>query len=136
MILFVLVVQRFARYKSGERKSSMKSGLCSSKVSGEKLSRRLRASFPKERATALRPCGFGTDYKTPESRKSEKITKKIQNPPSWVGARKYEKITEMAQKSPFLYFFGIFFIFSGPNPGRGILHFFVIFSHFRDSGVL
>ena len=38
---------------------------------------------------------------------------------------------------PFSIFFGIFFVFSGANPGWWILHFFsfIIFSYFRDSGV-
>ena len=31
---------------------------------------------------------------------------------------------------PFLYFLGNFFVFSGPDPGRGILHFFRIFFGF------
>ena len=36
--------------------------------------------------------------KTPESQKYEKITKKMQNPPSRAGARKYEKNTEKKTK--------------------------------------
>ena len=85
------------------------------------------------------PAGLVHITKTPESRKYEKILKKIQNPPSRVGAREYEKITKKIQKWPqnhhFCIFSVFFFVFSGPNPGRGVLYFCVIFSYFRDSGV-
>ena len=77
--------------------------------------------------------------KTPESRKYEKITKKnTKSPfPGWGPKirKNYRKNTKMDQKSPFLYFFGHFFVFSGPDPGRGILLFFsrnfFVFSGFR-----
>ena len=42
----------------------------------------------------LRPCRPGTDHKNPESRKYEKMTGKMQNPPPRVGPRKYEKMTQ------------------------------------------
>ena len=49
------------------------------------------------------PAGLVQITKTPESRKYEKNTKNILNPPSRVGARKYEKITEKLQKWRQLY---------------------------------
>ena len=44
--------------------------------------------------SACDPAGLVQITQNPESQKYEKITKKIQNPPSRDGARKYEKITE------------------------------------------
>ena len=49
--------------------------------------------------------------KTPESRKSEKITKKRQHPPARVGPRKTKKNTRTAQIWPILYFSYIFIYF-------------------------
>ena len=69
---------------------------------------------------ALRACGPGTDPKTPESRKYQKI----RIPPPWVGPPKYEKYgngPKMANFEFFRYVFGAFFSY---------------FSHFRDSGGL
>ena len=85
----------------------------------------------------------GIELKNPSSpeirKKYEKYRKKIRNPPSRVGPRKYEKNTKntkIAQKWPFSYFFCIFFVFSGPDPGWGISYFFVCFSYFfRISGL-
>ena len=74
----------------------------------------------------------------PLNPENTKKLRKNTKSPSRVGPENTKKIpkkTKMAQKSPFLYFFGISFVFSGPNPGRGICIFFVIFSYFRDSGV-
>ena len=98
-----------------------------------------RPSRIRNNARSCDPAGLVQITKTSESRKYEKITKNIQNPLR-VGDRKYEKITEKMQKSPtknhhFCIFSVIFFVFSGPNPGRGFCIFFVIFSYFRDSEV-
>ena len=41
--------------------------------------------------------------------------------------KKLPKKYKMVIFGPFLYVFGNFFVFSGPNPGRGILYFFRIF---------
>ena len=72
----------------------------------------------------------GTKTSNPEN------TEKIQNPPFRFGPRKYRKTTEKIQKCPkndhFCIFFGNFFVYSGPKPGRGILYFFVFF---RISGI-
>ena len=94
------------------------------------------------RFTDLRcdPAGLVQITKTPESRKYEKITKKIQNPPSRVGARKYEKNTEKYKNGDFgaiFVFFRYFCSIFGPQPGKGdfVFFFLVIFSYFRDSGV-
>ena len=83
------------------------------------------------------PAGLVQITKTPESRKYEKITQKYKIPLFGLGpeTKKLQKNTKMVIFGPFLYFFGNFFVFSGPKPGRGILYFFVIFSYFRDSGV-
>ena len=68
--------------------------------------------------------------------------KNIQNPPPRVGPRKYTKYrknTKMAQKLPFWVFFRFFLCIFGGHPGVGdfvFFFFFVIFSHFWDSGVL
>ena len=74
------------------------------------------------------PAGLVQITKTSESQKSEKNTKKnTKSPfPGWSPKirKNYQKNTKMAQKSPFLYFFGNFFVFSGSNPGRGISYFF------------
>ena len=63
-----------------------------------------------------------------------------QIPPPWIGPRKSENMTDKMQKWPQNYrvrFFGNFFVFSSPNALWGNLYvFFVIFSYFRDSGVL
>ena len=68
----------------------------------------------------------------------EKITKKYKIPHPGSAPkirRKYRKNTKMVIFGPFSYFFGIFFVFLGPDPGWGILYFFfVIFSHFWGSG--
>ena len=37
---------------------------------------------------------------------------------------KYRKKTKMAKKVPFVYVFGVFFVFVGANPGWGIWYFF------------
>ena len=83
--------------------------------------------------------GLVQGTKTPQGRKYEKITKKIQNPPPRVGSRKYEKITEKIQKCPgndhFCIFSVIFSYFRGPTRGGGFWIFFVIFSYFRPWGV-
>ena len=71
-----------------------------------------------------------TGHKAPQNRKYEKNTKKLQNSPPWVGPRKYGKMTKkykMVIFGPFLFFFGNFSAFSGPNPGWGMLSFFRIF---------
>ena len=85
------------------------------------------------------PAGLVQITKTPESRKYEKITKKMQNPPSRVGARKYEKNTEKIQKWPKNHHFCVFSVFFSyfrvPTREGGFCIFFVIFSYFRDSGV-
>ena len=71
------------------------------------------------------PVGLVQITTTPESRKYEKITETIQNPLPGLGPENTKKLPKkMAKKSPFLCFFGHFFVFSGPNPGRGILYFF------------
>ena len=44
------------------------------------------------------PTGLVQITKTPESRKYEKITKKMQDPPPRIEARKYKKNTEKIQK--------------------------------------
>ena len=66
-------------------------------------------------------------------------TKKIQNPPSRVGARKRKKLPEKYKTCPkitIFVFFRYFFRIFGPRPGKGDFVFFVvIFSYFRDSGV-
>ena len=72
---------------------------------------------------------------------TKKLRKNTTKSPPRVGDRKYEKITEKISKilmvifGPFLFFFGNFFVFSGPKPGRGFCIFFVILSYFRDSEV-
>ena len=48
--------------------------------------------------------------------------------------KNYRKNTKMAKKLPFVYFFGIFFVFSGGDLGSGILYFcriFFVFPGFR-----
>ena len=63
-----------------------------------------------------------------QGRKYEKITKKknTKSPtPGWAPKirKNYQKNTKMVISGAFLYFFGNFFVFSGPNPGWGILFF-------------
>ena len=53
---------------------------------------------------------------------------KLQNLPFQVGPRKYEKHTGNSQKWPENDNFVIFFVFSWPNLGGGILHFFCAFN--------
>ena len=85
------------------------------------------------------PVGLVQITKTPESRKYEKITKKIQNPPFRVGARKYEKNTEKKQNGPkitiFVFFRYFFLYFRAPTREGGFCMFFCyffVFSGFRD----
>ena len=97
-----------------------------------KTSRGGRGSFPLCDGTfAYDPAGVVQSPKTPESRKYEKITKKIQNPRPQVAPRKYEKITEKIRKRQFFghfcIFSVIFFVFSGGDLGSGILYFFRTF---------
>ena len=82
------------------------------------------------------PACLAKSPKPPEPRKYEKNAKKLQNPPPTQGRapKKYEKNTKMVIFGPFYYFFGIFFVFLGPDPGWGILYFFrifLVFSGFR-----
>ena len=70
----------------------------------------------------------GIELKNPSSpeirKKDEKITKSP-NPGRAPKIRKrYRKNTKTAKKSPFSFFFCIFFVFSGPDPGWGILAIF------------
>ena len=68
------------------------------------------------------PSGVVQSPKSPESRKYEKITKNIQNPPPQVAPRKYEKIRINTKNGSFLghfcFFFGNFFVFSGGKGGH------------------
>ena len=65
---------------------------------------------------------------SPEIRKKyEKFTKSPTPGRTPKIRKKYRKNTKMAQKSPFLYFFCIFFVFLGPDPGWGVSYFFRIF---------
>ena len=80
----------------------------------------------------LRACYRARKPQNPEN------TKKIQNPPPRVGPpkirekipKKYKNGLKIAVFRPFLYFFGIFSVFSGGRPGVGDLVFFFVFSGF------
>ena len=72
--------------------------------------------------------------KTPQNRKYEKNTEKLQNPPPSGGPRKYDKVTKKMQKNVnYLYVFGNFVVFSGgPTQGGGFCNFSYFF---RISGL-
>ena len=77
----------------------------------------------------------GRELKTPQARKHEKITKKLQNAPRRVGPQNIWEKHRKIRKWPFRIFSAIFFVFSGPHPGWGISlfffsYFFRIFSYF------
>ena len=74
-----------------------------------------RFAIPRSWYIAQKPLEPGKITKSPTPGRAPKIRKK------------YLKTTKTAQKSPLLYFFGIFFVFSGPDPGWGITYFFRIF---------
>ena len=64
------------------------------------------------------------DYEIPTPGRAPKIRKK------------YRKNTKTVILGPFSYFFSIFFVFSGPDPGWGFRKIFVFFSYFfRISGL-
>ena len=82
----------------------------------------------------VRPCGPGTDHKkalNPEkTKKFEKKKKKYKIPLPGLGPENTKKLPKKCKNgptSPFLHFFGHFFVFSRPNPGRGILYFLAFF---------
>ena len=75
-----------------------------------------------------------TEYKNPSN--TQKIRKKLQNPPFRVGPQKYRKNTEKLRKWPFsdrFCDFLVFFVLSGLSPegGRGDCVNFPYFLYFR-----
>ena len=82
----------------------------------------------------LRSCGPVTE---PENPQTPKIEKEYKIPPPQVDPeipKKYKNGPKIAVFGPFSYFFGIFSVFSGANPGWGILYFFRIFGLWGFSG--
>ena len=79
----------------------------------------------------LRPCGPATEPKnprTPENTKKNTKSPTLGWPPKIRKKyrKKYKNDPKTAIFVSFLYFFGIFFVFSGANPGWGISFFFRI----------
>ena len=69
---------------------------------------------------------------------TKKLRKKYKIPHPGLAPENTKKIpknTKMVIFGPFSYFFGIFFVFSGANPGWGILYFFRNFFVFPGSRV-
>ena len=86
-----------------------------------------RARRVKLAVHSSRSRGGGTEPKNPWIPEIRKNYEKNPNPRPQVAPQKYEKLqknTKMAEKLPFLYFFGNFFVFSGGDLGSGILYSF------------
>ena len=91
----------------------------------------VRLAAPHFSIDELRPCGPGTDHKTPESRKYEKITRKNTKFPALDWTPKKQKNDRKNTKMPKFFFCSVMFSdFRGPIRDGGFGIFFALFFRF------